>query len=233
MIRAFEWNDFFFLLMAIRWTALLSIIGIIGGGVLGLLIALGRTSECRALRILSALYIRVFQSTPLLMQLFLVYFGAGMLGLPVEPLSAAAIGLTLNAAAFLGEIWRGCIEAVPKGQGEAANALALRGWQRILLVILPQAVRIAIPPTVGFLVQLIKNTSLAAIIGFVELTRTGQIINNATFRPFLVFSLVAVLYFALCWPLSRYSRKLEIKLAKGQPKSRGNAAESETRTLAA
>jgi len=215
MIRAFEWRDALFLLLALRWTILLSVIGMAGGGVLGLAIALGRTSARGWLRVLAALYIRVFQSTPLLMQLFLVYFGAGMLGMPVEPLTAAALGLTLNAAAFLGEIWRGSIESVPRGQEEAARALALKPWQRVALVILPQAVRIAIAPTVGFLVQLIKNTSLAAIIGFMELTRTGQVINNATFRPFLVFSLVALLYFALCWPISRYSRRLEIRLARG------------------
>ncbi|TEA77731.1 amino acid ABC transporter permease [Allopusillimonas ginsengisoli] len=214
MMRAFEWLDMASLVLALRWTVLLSVIGILGGGTLGLIVALGRTSSGRMLRIVCLLYIRIFQSTPLLMQLFLVYFGISILGVSVDPLTAAALALSLNAAAFLGEIWRGCIESVPRGQDEAAQALALRSWQRVFLIVLPQAVRIAIPPTVVYLVQLIKNTSLASIIGFVELTRTGQIINNATFQPFLVFSLVALLYFVLCWPISRYSRKLELRFAK-------------------
>ncbi|WP_167670902.1 amino acid ABC transporter permease [Allopusillimonas ginsengisoli] len=213
-MRAFEWLDMASLVLALRWTVLLSVIGILGGGTLGLIVALGRTSSGRMLRIVCLLYIRIFQSTPLLMQLFLVYFGISILGVSVDPLTAAALALSLNAAAFLGEIWRGCIESVPRGQDEAAQALALRSWQRVFLIVLPQAVRIAIPPTVVYLVQLIKNTSLASIIGFVELTRTGQIINNATFQPFLVFSLVALLYFVLCWPISRYSRKLELRFAK-------------------
>ena len=130
------------------------------------------------------------------MQLFLVFFGSTVLGAGVDPLVAAAIALTLNAAAFLGEIWRGCIEAIPTGQWEAATALGLRHLSRMRYVVLPQAGRIAIAPTVGFLVLLVKSTSLASIIGFVEVTRAGQIINNVTFRPFLVFGLVAVIYFA-------------------------------------
>lgn len=213
-MRAFEWLDVVSLVLAIRWTILLSVIGILGGGALGLLIALGRTARNRALRLLCAAYIRIFQSTPLLMQLFLVYFGISILGFSLDPLAAASISLILNAAAFLGDIWRGCIESVPRGQHEAAHALALKSWQRVVLVVLPQAVNIAIPPTVVYLVQLIKNTSLASIIGFVELTRTGQIINNSTFQPFLVFSLVAAFYFAVCWPISRYSQKLEGRIAK-------------------
>jgi polar amino acid transport system permease protein len=125
------------------------------------------------------------------------------------------VGLSLNAGAFLGEIWRGSIQTVPRGQHEAAMALGLHYVQRLALVVLPQALRIAVAPTVGFLVQLVKGTSLASVIGFTELARAGQLTNNATFRPFLVFSLVAGLYFALCWPLSWLSRRLEKRLAHG------------------
>jgi polar amino acid transport system permease protein len=120
----------------------------------------------------------------------------------------------LHASAFLGEIWRGCVEAVPPGQREAAIALGLRYYDRMRYVILPQAARIAVAPTVGFLVQLIKGTSLASIIGFVELTRQGQIINNATFSPFLVFGTVAGVYFVLCWPLSVLARRMELKFSR-------------------
>ena len=158
-------------------------------------------------------YIKLFQGTPLLMQLFLAFFVPSIFGFNVDPWGAAAIGLSLHASAFLGEIWRGCIEVVPRGQWEASSALGLRYWRQMLHIVLPQAFRIAIPPTVGFLVQLIKATSLASIIGFVELTRAAQVVNNATFQPFTIFGLVALTYFIICWPLSLYGRRMEQKLA--------------------
>ncbi|PWC69188.1 amino acid ABC transporter permease [Azospirillum sp. TSH58] len=212
-MRAFSYNEFLFLLSAMQWTLALSAIAFIGGATVGLVIALARTSDIKALRLAATGYIQLFQGTPLLMQLFLVFFGATVLGLDLNPWAAAALGLTLNASAFLGEIWRGCIQAVPRGQWEAASALGLRYPGLMRYVILPQAVKVAVPPTVGFLVQLIKSTSLAAIIGFTELTRAGQIVNNATFQPFLVFGIVAVLYFLMCWPLSLLSARLERRYA--------------------
>jgi polar amino acid transport system permease protein len=216
MSRIFSSSDLVFILLATRWTVLLSVIALIGGGCLGLVIALGRVSERMPLRFVSAMFIRLFQNTPLLMQLFLVYFGVSIIGLNIDPLAAAALGLILNAAAFLGEIWRGCIQAVPSGQDEAGRSLGLKCRHRMLLIVLPQALRIAIAPTVGFMVQIIKNTSLASIIGFTELTRSGQIVNNATFRPFLIFGIVAMLYFVQCWPLSYWSRKLELRIGNNK-----------------
>ncbi len=211
MIRQFTSAELIFLLMSVRWTLLLSAIAFCGGALGGVVVALARTSSWAWLRAVAGAYIQVFQGTPLLMQLFLVFFGATMLGGSIDPLTAAAIGLTLNGSAFLGEIWRGCIQAIPKGQWEASTALGLHYVTRMKEIILPQAAKIAVAPTVGFLVLLVKSTSLASIIGFVELTRAGQIVNNATFRPFLVFGVVAVIYFILCWPLSLYSRHLEKK----------------------
>lgn len=212
MIREFSSAELLFIVMAIRWTLILSLIAFAGGALGGLALALSRTSRSKPLRLLAAGFIQVFQGTPLLMQLFLVYFGLAVLGLPIDPLLAAAVALTLHASAFLGEIWRGAIEAVPQGQSEAATALALSYRDRMRHVILPQALRVATAPTVGFLVQLIKGTSLASIIGFTELTRAGQIVNNATFQPFLVFGTVAALYFVLCWPLSLLARRLEARM---------------------
>lgn len=213
MIRPFGLNEFLTIVYATQWTLLLSLIALIGGAIGGMAIALLRTGAFRPGRRIASAYIVTFQGTPLLMQLFLVFFGASVLGFNINPWAAAAIGLTLHASAYLGDIWRGCIEAVPKGQWEASKALGLTYWQLMADIVLPQAVRIAIPPTVGFLVQLIKMTSVTAIIGFIELTRTGQIINNVTFKPFLVFSVVAAIYFILCWPLSYLSTRLEQRLA--------------------
>ncbi|MBN9436391.1 amino acid ABC transporter permease [Bosea sp. (in: a-proteobacteria)] len=205
-------NEIIFILAAVRWTLLLSLVAFLGGALGGALVALARTSEIKALRLASNGYIKLFQGTPLLMQLFLAFFVPGLFGWSVDPWTAAALGLSLHASAFLGEIWRGAIEVVPRGQWEAATSLGLRYTPKMALIIVPQAIRIAIPPTIGFLVQLIKGTSLASIIGFVELTRAAQVINNATFRPFTIFALVALVYFLICWPLSAYSKRMERKL---------------------
>ena len=207
-------NELFFILQGLKWTALLAVIGFIGGGVFGILIALVRTSQSAAARSASAAYIWLFQGTPLLMQLFVVYYGVALIGIDVSAWLAVAIAFTLHASAFLGEIWRGSIQAVPKGQTEAANALGLHYVSRMKDVVLPQALKISMPATIGFLVQLIKGTSLAAIVGFIELARAGQIISNQTYRPLLVFGIVGVIYFVICWPLSHFGTGLEKRMAK-------------------
>ena len=209
-------NHLVYLIEAARWTVLLSLIAFVGGSVLGLPLAMMRVSNAKALRALASGYIQLVQGTPLLIILFLSYFGLGILGYKLIPLIAAGISFTLYAAAFLGEIWRGCIEAVPRTQWEASDCLGLNRAQQYIYVILPQATRIAIPPTVGFMVQIVKNTSLASVIGFVELARAGQIVNNSTFEPFVIFSTVAAIYFVLCYPLSLAARTLERRAHAGR-----------------
>ncbi|WP_262028070.1 amino acid ABC transporter permease [Microvirga sp. Mcv34] len=204
-------NHLMFLGYGALWTIGLSLIGLLGGGIAGFIIALCRISPSRIVRLLSAGYVQIIQGTPLLVIMFLTYFGLPTLGITVSPLTAAGASLTIYVGAYLGEIWRGSIESVPKPQWEAAEGLALSRSQRMVKVILPQAVRIATPPTVGFMVQIIKNTSLASVVGFVELARSGQIINNSLFEPFLIYTIIAVIYFALCYPISRISRRLEMR----------------------
>ena len=217
MIRDFTINEFWYLLQATRWTIVLAAVAFFGGSIAGVLIALMRIARSRPLRSTAIAYIKVFQGTPVLMQLYLIYFGASMFGgLQIEPWSAAAIAFTLYAGAFLGEIWRGCLQAIPRGQWEGARSLALNYRQQLRFVIAPQALRIAVPPTVGFLVQLLKGTSLASIIGFVELTRAAQVVNNSTFRPLTIYALVAAIYFVLCFPLSRLADRLELRLGRHQ-----------------
>jgi polar amino acid transport system permease protein len=208
-MRFFSVNDFLFILTATRWTMLLSLLAFGLGGALGVLIAGLRIAKFAPVRLAAAGYIQLFQGTPLLMQLFLIYYGLSLFGWRLDAWTAVTIAYTIYAAAFLGDIWRGCIQAVPKEQWEAARALALPYLPQLFLVILPQAVRIAIPPTVGFMVQLVKATAVASIIGFVELTRAGQLMTSATFQPMIVYPIVAGLYFALCWPLSVWSQRLE------------------------
>ena len=214
MVREFTAHELVFLVLALRWTIALSAIAFVAGGAGGLVVALSRVSRSRALAVLATAYIKIVQGTPLLMQLYLVYFGASLLRLSTDAWTAATLGLAVYASAFLGEIWRGCIQAVPRAQWEAARALGLGYPSQLRFVVLPQASRIALPPTVGFLVQLVKGTSLASVIGFTELTRAAAVVNNATFRPLMVYMAVAGLYFVLCWPLSLLSEYLERRLER-------------------
>jgi polar amino acid transport system permease protein len=203
------WDIFRNLLLAARWTVALSLIAFVGGGLVGMALLLARLAQWPGAQRGVSAYVQLFQGTPLLMQLFLAYFGLALLGINVSAWTAAAVALTLYASAFLVEIWRGCVNAVPKGQWEAADSLALSFTEKMRYVVGPQALRIAVPPTVGFLVQVIKGTALASVIGFIELTKAGTMITNATFKPFTVYACVALMYFALCWPISAASRKLE------------------------
>src|SRR6185437_4856881 len=200
------------LLLAARWTLLLSAIAFAGGGLGGLFLLVLRVSRSASARSAVKLYIMATQGTPLLLQLFLVFFGLPLLGFDVSAWLAATVALSLYASAYLVEIWRGCVDAVPRGQWDASASLGMHYLTQLRLVILPQALRMAVPPTVGFLVQLVKSTALASIIGYNELTRTGQIMTNATFRPFAIYALVALIYFAMCYPLTSYARSLERRL---------------------
>jgi polar amino acid transport system permease protein len=206
-------DEFVFLLIGLKWTVLLSAIGFVCGCIGGLAVALSRTCENRTVERITAGYIGIFQGTPLLMQLFVVYYGLALIGFKLDAWIAVAIGLTLHASAYLGEIWRGSIEAVPRGQTEAAKALSLKYWSRMKDVVLPQALRISLPATVGFLVQLIKGTSLASIVGFTELTRAGNMISNQIFQPLTVFGIVGILYFLMCCPLTILGARLERRFA--------------------
>jgi polar amino acid transport system permease protein len=216
MNNGFNLNHLQFLIQGAGWTVILSLMAFAGGGLVGFGVALARISRSRWLRWASLGYVQLVQGTPLLILMFLAYFGLSIMGLSLPAIVAAGISMTIYVSAYIGEIWRGCIEAVPKTQWEAAECLALTRSQRLFKVILPQALRIATPPTVGFMVQIVKNTSLASVVGFVELARAGQVINNSLFEPFMVYMLVAGLYFLLCYPLSWWARKLEDRLLVGR-----------------
>lgn len=213
MVEFTYWDIARNLLMALRWTAALSLIAFVGGGLVGMLLLAVRLSKLPGAARGVALYVQLFQGTPLLMQLFLTYFGLAMLGFDTSPLVSAAACLILYASAYLTEIWRGCVLAVPRGQWEASASLALNFREQMRYIILPQATRISIAPTVGFLVQVVKGTALTSVIGFVEITKAGQMIANATYQPFLVYGSVGLMYFALCFPLSMWSRSIERRLA--------------------
>ena len=209
MIEFTLWDMVRHLGTGLAWTGGLSLIAFVLGGLAGLGVLIARISPCRPASRAARLYIEFFQGTPLLMQLFLIFFGIGLLGVNISPLLTAALGLTLFTSAYLAEIWRGCVESIAKGQWEAGQCLALSRRQQLRFVILPQAVRIAIPPTVGFSVQVVKGTAVTSIIGFMEITKAGSMIANATFKPLLVYGLVGVGYFLMCYPLSALARRAE------------------------
>ncbi|CAM5190915.1 Amino acid ABC transporter permease OS=Castellaniella sp OX=1955812 GN=EPN31_06765 PE=3 SV=1 [Castellaniella denitrificans] len=212
----FSLVQFVYLLKGLGWTLVLSALSFVLGSFAGFGVMLARVSRLLAVRAAAALFIQAIQGIPLLVLLFVVYFGVGIFGIDVPPLFAAGIALMVYVSAFLGEIWRGSVESIEKTQWEAAECLGFSRWQSLILVVIPQAVRLSLPATVGFLVQVIKSTSLASVVGFVELTRAGQIINNSLFQPFLVFALVGGFYFLLCYPLSKWSRTMEKKLNVGR-----------------
>lgn len=214
-LRDFGPNELMFLLMATRWTILLALIAFAGGGVIGLIVAALRVAPLPPLRWLAAGYIQFFMGTPILIQLFMAYYGSSLLGFRPDPWVAAAVTFSLNGGAFFGEIFRGSIDAVPKGQWEASTALGFRFLPTLRLVILPQAVRLMLPPTVGFMVQIVKTTSVASLIGLTELARAATQINTVTFQPVLVFGTVSLIYFMLCWPLSLYAGYLERRVGEG------------------
>jgi len=213
MFRGFGWNEFLVLLDGLKWTVAISAVTFAGGGALGLVVLFLRVAPPRALRWLAVGYIQAIQGTPLLGHLFIVFFGLPLLGFGVSRWFAVTVAMSIYASAFLAEIWRGAVQAIPKGQWEAGSAIGLSLFKQFRLVILPQALTIAIPPTIGFMVQIVKNTSLSSIIGFVELSRRAQLVNSTTFEPFIVYGVTAVLYFCLCFPMTRWSRALERRRA--------------------
>ena len=208
-MTTFGWPEFLFILRSAGWTLLLTLVAFSIGSLLGGALAILRLSENRVIRRVASTYILVIQSIPVLMVLFMSYYGLSLFGIELPSFFAASASLAIYASAYLAEIWRGSIESVPYQQWEASSSLALTRAQQYRYIILPQAIRISLPPTVGFLVQLVKNTSIVSVVGFVELSRAGTLVNNATFKPFQVFTVVAAFYFLICFPLSRLSRHLE------------------------
>jgi polar amino acid transport system permease protein len=207
------------LLEATQYTIYLSLIAFVGGGLVALVITIMRISPKRSIVTLAGSYIWLFQSVPLLMLLFLLGLGVPrLLGIGVDLGGRRIIKKMLHASAYLSDVWRGALQSVPLGQWEGGRALGLPFLKILDLVILPQAVRIALAPTVGLMVQIIKGTSLAFIIGFQDLMITGKRWANAPVdgtEPFIIFPLMALVYFGLCFPLSILSRHLEQRLGGG------------------
>jgi polar amino acid transport system permease protein len=193
-------------------TVLLSLAAIATGTLTGLLVAAVRTSRVPLLAQLARIYLEVFRGTPLLIQMLFLYFGAAYLNLAgITVFGAALLALTLYQGAYIAEIFRAGIEAVPRGQWEAARVLGITRVQTFTTVILPQTRAIVLPPLVGQYLSLVKDTSIAVVIGYVELVRQGQAVIDRAGDPATTYLAVAALYFVICYPLSLVVRRMERK----------------------
>ena len=205
--------DILLILKGTGITLSLCLCAILLGAVIGMVIGIMRASKITILRGISFIYIYIIRGTPLLMQLFLVYYGLPLLiGYSIPAFTTAVLGLTLYTGAYLAEIVKSGIWAIDKGQSEAAAALGMTKWQEFFKIILPQAMRVIIPPGTGFFIALIKDSSLVSAIGFTELARAGKLIISRTFEPFSVYLIIAAVYFIICYALSKYSNKIEKKM---------------------
>ncbi len=207
--------DAILLLQGLGNTVLLCVAGLGLGLVIALFVGLARASGFRWLSWPAALYIEVIRDSPLLMQLYLVFFALPLMGLQVPIFVAGVATLMVNASAFMAEIVRAGIQAIGKDQWDAARALGMGYLPCMRHIVMPQAARVMIPPGVGLLIGLIKDSSVVSVISYIELTRVGQILTEKTFLSFQVFGIVAALYFLLCYPLSRLAVSAERRLKAG------------------
>ncbi len=207
------WTNRLLILRGALITLQLAVAAAVLGTILGLLVALVRLARVPLLAQYAQGYTEVFRGSPLLMQLFWIWFGLPLIGVPINGFAAAALGLTLNVGAYIAEIFRGGILAVPRGQTEAALATGMSYVQTMRFIILPQIVRSSLPPLIGQLISLVKDTSLASLISFQELMLMTQSIIDRTHKIFELYLGAAVVYFAICYPLSQLVRTVERRLS--------------------
>ena len=212
-VRALQFGDIVFMLTTTLTTIELSLIAIIGGLLLGVIIGICRSSNVRGVNILARVYVELFRGIPILLQIFMFYYGLKIFAIQMPALLSASMAFVFNVAANVGETLRGITLSIPKSQWEAGACLGLPYLAQLRYVILPQVVRAAIPPSIGIMVGLIKDTSLASIVGFVELTRSGALIMAVTMNPYTAFPFIAAIYFLVCFPLTQTSRWLEKALS--------------------
>jgi polar amino acid transport system permease protein len=209
------WSNLPFLLSGLGMTLLISGLTLILSVILGLVIAVLNLSRFLALRLLAATFGEIIRNTPILVQLLWVYYVLPIaFNIDISSFTAALIGLTVYSSAFIAEIYRAGLQTVPVGQREAAQVLGLSPFDSFRRIVLPQAVRATLPPLAANFVQLIKFSSLAAVISVPEVTRRGMELSSSTFRPLEIFTFVGIVYFIICWPLAQSIRVWERRLAR-------------------
>jgi His/Glu/Gln/Arg/opine family amino acid ABC transporter permease subunit len=215
----FRWdvipNNIDFLMSGLQMTLIISATALVFAMIGGLLLALVDMSRYLAVRAIGLAIGEVIRNTPILVQLLWVYYVLPIVfNIRISSFAAILIGLSLYMAAFMSEVYRSGIQAVPKGHREAAQVLGLTPFQSFRRIVLPQAIRFTLPPLASNFVQLIKFSSLGAVISVTEITRRGMELSSSTFRPLEIFSFIAVVYFFICWPLSMAIRIWEHRLAQ-------------------
>ncbi|MGX4670329.1 amino acid ABC transporter permease [Cerasibacillus sp. JNUCC 74] len=207
-------ENFPFVISGLPMTLLISVVGMLMGLILGLVLALARSSRWIILRWPARVYISFMRGTPMLVFLFILYFGLPVIRVELTAITAACLGFGLNSAAYIAEINRASLNSIDKGQWESAKALNLTYWQTLRKVILPQATRIAIPPLTNVFMDLVKATSLAAVITVPELFQKAQIVGGREFDVMTMYILVALIYWPICILISFVQDRLEAHYSK-------------------
>lgn len=202
------------LIALLKVTIPLTVLSFAVGLIIAVITALARISKQRVLNTIFYLYVWIFRGTPLLVQLFIVFFGLPSVGIQFEAFPAAVLTLSLNTGAYASETIRSALLAIPAGQYESAASLGMSRWQILRRIMAPQAFKIAVPPLSNTLISLVKDTSLASSITIVEIFMTGQRIAARTYEPLLLYCLVAVYYLIVCTVLGFFQQKLELRMAR-------------------
>ncbi len=206
-----------YLMEGFKVTLYLAAISIVLSFFLGTFLGMARIAKSALIRIPATVYIEVVRGTPLIMVIFWIFFLLPIVvGHSIEPFTSAVAAFVIFTSAYIAEIVRAGIQSIPAGQVEAALSSGLNYWQTMRHVVLPQAITKMIPPLVGQFIALFKDTSLAYIIGVLELTRRATIVNNREFRSFEIFTCVALIYFVVCYGMSRYAKFLEKRRRVGE-----------------
>ena len=213
----FRWDTVFgsfdFLMSGLQMTLVISAVTLVLAMIMGLIIALMDMSRFAPLRWIGISIGEVIRNTPILVQLLWAYYVLPIVfGVRIESLTALIFGLSLYQAAFISEVYRSGIQGVPKGHREAAQVLGLTPVQSFLRIVMPQAIRMTLPPLASNFVQLIKFSALGAVISVSEITRRGMELSATNFRPLETFTFIAVVYFLICWPLAMAIRWWERRL---------------------
>ncbi|MCQ6281923.1 amino acid ABC transporter permease [Bacillus sp. EB600] len=209
-------DSFFPILQAgLYFTIPLTLISFVLGTLLAFFTALGRLSNIKALNAIAKFYVWIFRGTPLLVQLFILFYGFPSMGITLNPFPAAVIGFTLNVGAYSSEIIRAAIQSIPKGQWEAAFSIGMTKSQAMRRIILPQAVRVSLPPLGNSFISLVKDTSLAATITVTEMFQKGQQIASVTYEPLWLYIEVAFIYLIFSTFLSFFQARLEQRYERG------------------
>ncbi|ASN06899.1 amino acid ABC transporter permease [Virgibacillus necropolis] len=208
------WENLPFLLEGIPLTLMISIIGMALGLVIGLFLALARGSEAKLWRYPARMYISFMRGTPILVFLFILYFGLPFMGIELSAVLAATLGFGLNSAAYIAEINRSALNSIDRGQWESAKALNIGYWKTMRKIILPQATRIAVPPLTNVFMDIVKATSLAAVITVPEIFQKAQIVAGRSFDSMTMYITIALIYWPICMLISFAQDRLENKYSK-------------------